>query len=185
MINHSSPFISRGNDSPDKLSQSLGSPLPMQEKIPPPISKRQDNLKKSISVDLPKSSLSRPAPKEISPKDESLFKGNSEFSRYKFKRSLEKGPLRKELAEHLKVLPYHSTMKNKIKELEEMLPNQLGSTISKGEAGSALRRQERIIERQQYRNYAMGGFTKKESWQIKSTKSLRGFLEKILGFDKK
>lgn len=173
------------DNSLNKPGQSINKP--MQERPHSSVFGRQNGLPKPSLVDSPKPSLPHPppTPKEASPKDESLFKGNSEFSRYKFKRSLEKGPLRKELSEYLKIRPYHPAMKDKIKEMEEMLPNQLGGTISKGEAKSALRKQQRIVERQQYRNYALGGFTKKESWQIKSTKSLRGFLEKILGFDKK
>ncbi len=121
---------------------------------------------------------------KIGPKDDSLFKGRSQISRYEFKRSLEKNKeIRTDLAKKLKLKLYSPEMDAEIKKMEERMPKRLGGFISAAEAKKSM------IEEYWNKKHSMeenlkGGVTAKEIKEINKREKEDEFLKKITGITK-
>lgn len=114
-------------------------------------------------------------------KEESLFAGKSQISRYEFERLLEKNPkIRQKLAKELKAGLYSSQMAAEIKKIKSRIPQRFGSFINKAEAARAIF-EEDWNQKYDIKEKSKKGLDTKEIKEIRTRGKEEEFLKKILG----
>lgn len=118
-------------------------------------------------------------------KDESLFGGKSQVSRFEFEKSLRKDKdIREQLAKELRIRPYSPEMNATIKEMKEKVPKIFGGYIDKREA-ERLEKKQYWDEKHEFQEKARDGITPQESKEMAKTKIKNKFLRSLFGVDKK